>query len=294
MISLMGDRKHFRHRQINSHGLSMNGGYFDGNDCHDPSQPLVSQQYYQRHGPSDFRQASRYTLPRIREAAGHDDSAYTAPYKDGSGLREKRLLFPYRKNGSVDGFDWQRGSSEIFREAGRGMTGSSTGRLGFGLDTREGGGSRDYAIRECVDELHQGLGSNLIRGFRERGGNTSSLNEYQGRDIRGGTSSRNDFRQGGSTWNNPKERGRRKVLDNRQMGRQSGYDIGIDRRDDYYNNDMIYDDNDRRSMNSSDGYGYDRREDDRRPMNNIGGRGYGWRDDGRRLMNVWLRQSGSG
>ena len=281
---MMEDRKHFRQRQINGCELSMNGGYYDGNDCCDPAQPPFLQQYHQRQGPSDFRQASRYTMPRIQEAAGLNDSAYTAPYKDDSGLGEKRL-FPYQKNGSVDGFGWRRGSSEHFRDAGKGMTGSSLGRLGFVVDIRGGGARRDYTSRECEDEMHQGRGSNSSRDFRG-GGATSSLNEYQGRDIREVTSNRNDFKQGDSTWSNPRERGRRLMLNNRQMGRQGGYDRGIESRDDYYNSDMRYDDDDRRSINSSGVYGHDRREDDRMSMNYIGGgRGYGRRDDGRRLMN---------
>jgi hypothetical protein len=165
------------------------------------------------------------------------------------------------------------------------MTGSSSGRLGFVVDIRGGGARGDYTTRECEDEMHQGRGSNSSRDFRG-GGATSSLNEYQWRGIREVTSNRNDFKQGDSTWSNPRERGRRHMLNNRQMGRQGGYERGIESRDDHYNNDMRYDDDDRRSMNSSGVYGYDRREDIRMSMNNIGGgRGYGRRDDGRMLMN---------
>lgn len=35
------------------------------------------------------------------------------------------------------------------------------------------------------------------------------------------------------------------MLNNRQMGRQGGYDRGIESRDDHYNNDMRYDDDDK-------------------------------------------------
>jgi hypothetical protein len=364
------DRMLFRQRQFNGNGLSMNGeGFHDDIGYYDPSQPLVRQQYYQRHGPSDFRQASRYTLPRIREESGHDDSAYTTPYKDDNGLGEK-CLFPLRKNGSVDGFGWRRGRSELFREPvsgmagyddnpyydptqplfaqqyyqrqgssedfekasrytlprnrqalgdcgssytasykddsglrekrlrgyrmsgsvndfgwrrdlsenfrqeGRGMTGSSTGGFGYGGDIRGAGGRRNYTPTEremrqqridpdeYEDNMYQGRGSNLIRDFR-LGSPTSSINGFQDRSIRGGTSKRNDFRQGDSTWNNLRERGSRQLLDNRQVGRRGGYDRGIDSRDDYYNNNMRYYDDDRRSMNGSGGYGYDSREDDR-------------------------------
>ena len=113
----MEDRKHFRQRQINGYGLSMNGGYYDGNDCCDPAQPPFLQQYHQRQGPSDFHQASRYTLPRIQEAAGLDDSAYTAPYKDDSGGLGEKRLFPYQKNGSLD--PHHLGNRRVFRTLSR-------------------------------------------------------------------------------------------------------------------------------------------------------------------------------
>jgi hypothetical protein len=135
---------------------------------------------------------------------------------------------------------------------------------------------------EYEDNMYEDRGSNSIRDF-SRGSPTSSINRYQDPGIRGGASNRNDFRQGGSTLNNPAARGSRQMLDNRQMGRQGGYDRGINDRDDYYKDDMRYDEDDRRSMISSGGYGYDRQEDDRRSMNNDGGNGYGRRDDDRRM-----------
>ena len=291
-----GGQQQFQQRQSNGYGLSMDGGYYDDNDYYDPSQPLFGQQYYQRQGSSeDFRQASRYTLPRNRQALGDYDISYTASYKDDSGLREKRLR-GYRMSGSVNDFGWRRGSSENFRQAGRGMTGSSTGGFGYGDDIRGGGGRRGYTPREReirqqqIDrdgyevDMYQGRGSNSIRDFRQ-GSPTSSINEYQDRVIRGGTSNRNDFRRGGSTGNNPRELGSRQMIDSRQIGRQGGNDRGIDSREDYYNDDMRYGEDDRRSMNSSGGYGYDRREDDRRSMNNDGGYSDGRRDDDRRSMN---------
>jgi len=114
------------------------------------------------------------------------------------------------------------------------MTGSSSGRLGFVVDIRGGGARGDYTTRECEDEMHQGRGSNLSRDFRG-GGDTTSLNEYQWRDICEVTSNRNDFKQGDSTWSNPRERGRRHMLNNHI----------IESRDDHYNNDMRYDDDDK-------------------------------------------------
>ena len=288
-----GGQQQIQQRQSNGYGLSMDGGYNDDNDYYDPSQPLFGQQYYQRQGSSeDFRQASRYTLPRNQQALGDYDSSYTASYKDDSGLREKRFR-GYRMSGSVNDFGWRRGSSGKFRQAGGEMTGSSTGGFGYGA-IRGGGGRRDYTPREremrqqqidrdeYEDNMYEDRGSNSIRDF-SRGSPTLSINRYQDPGIRGGASNRNDFRQGGSTLNNPAARGSRQMLDNRQMGRQGGYDRGIDDHDDYYKDDMRYDEDDRRSMISSGGYGYDRQEDDRRSMNNDGGNGYGRGDDDRRM-----------
>ncbi len=274
-----GGQQQFQQRLSNGYGLSMEGGFNDDYDDYESSQPIFGQQYYGRQGNSeDFRQASRYTLPRNRQALGDYDSSYIS-YKDDSGLRERRLR-GYRMNGRVNDFGWQRGSSENFRQVGKRMSGSSTSGLAYGGNTRGRGGQSDYTPRERElrqrqfdrndydDDIYRGRGSNSIRDFRG-GGPISSNNRNQDRGIRDGNSNRNDFRERG----------------NRQIGRQGGYDKGIDSRDDDYYDDFGYEKDNRRSARSNGRSGYDRREDDRKLMNNNGGIGNDRRDDNRSYGN---------
>ena len=267
-----GGQQQFQQRQSNGYGLSMDGGYNDDCNNYDSSQPIFGQQYYGRQGNSeDFRQASRYTLPRNRQALGDYDTSYTS-YKDDSGLRERRLR-GYRMNDSVNDFGWQKGSSENFRQVGNRISRSSNSGLAYGGDTRGRGEQRDYTPRErelrqrqfdrnyYEDDMYRGRGSNSIRDIRG-GGPSSSMNRYQDRGIREGSSNRNDFRERG----------------NRQVGRQGGYDRGMDSRDGDYYDDTGYGEDNRRSKRSNGRSSYNRREGERNPTNNNGGNGNDRRD----------------
>lgn len=133
-------------RLSNGYGQSqdMMGRY---NDFYDPmSQPLFGQQYYQRSGNSeDFRQASRYTAPRGRQAVGDYDNSFVGTYMDDTGARERRLR-QYRMNDMNDfgyrgNFDNRLGSSEDFRQTAsvRGPSSGfyTSGRNVQGLTPRE-------------------------------------------------------------------------------------------------------------------------------------------------------------
>jgi hypothetical protein len=234
---------------------------------YDPSQPIFGQQYYQRQGSSeDFRQASRYTRPRNRQIVGDYDSGFLSNYKDDTGFREKRLR-QYRVNavndfGPIQAYqdNYQRlGSSEDFRQTGRGRAGVSTsdvgsiGRRGSRRDNSLTPRERD--MRQQQIDWHemdqdQRYGSRSGREFRKGNRYDARNDRYQERNRGGGwerLSSRDDFRQGAPSSTNS----RRQIQRNRNA--RGGDEYYEDDDDDVY---YVDDEGWKRSMNSVR-YGYD-------------------------------------
>jgi hypothetical protein len=178
--------------------------------------------------------------------------------------------------------DYQRlGSSEDFRQTGRGMAGVSTSEVGSGNGNfgRRGGRKNKYLtprerdIRQQQieqDEMYreQRYGSRSSRDFRKGSRYDSRDDRYEERNGRGmsrwdGMSSSADFRQGApSSINYPRrqmQRNRNTRGGDEYYDMYGNYDYDEDYDDDeYYNDDVRYNEgrSRRRSMNN-DRYGND-------------------------------------
>jgi hypothetical protein len=164
----------------------------------------------------------------------------------------------------------QLGSSEDFRQTGRGMAGVSTSEVGssYGSIGRRGGRRDNYLtprerdIRQQQmdrDEMYQDQRyDRSSRDFRKGRRSEMRVDRYQERNGRSrweGIPSSDDFRQGAPSSINP----RRQMQRSRNVrGGDEYYDYYDDEVDDeYYMDDVRYNEGRRKRPMTNDGYGYD-------------------------------------